>query len=120
MAEDLTHTSGPGTAAVAEPTVTPLSPPGYELVEEIGHGGIGVVYRARNTALGRDVAVDRHQARAIDMPNTRSRLPSSRNSSWASARSTLTKISFMHGRLPVLFVSRQSGTAAAHSLGAAD
>src|SRR6516162_9736381 len=35
----------------------PISPPGYELREEIGHGGMGVVYRARDIALDRDVAV---------------------------------------------------------------
>jgi serine/threonine protein kinase len=39
-------------------TSAPLaSPPGYELCDEIGHGGMGVVYRARDTALDRDVAV---------------------------------------------------------------
>src|SRR4029077_14802640 len=38
-------------------TVTSLSPPGYELLDEIGHGGMGVVYRAREVALDRDVAV---------------------------------------------------------------
>ncbi len=54
MAEDLTPSSGP---PGAEPTVTPLSPPGYELQGEIGRGGMGVVYRARDTALDRDVAV---------------------------------------------------------------
>src|SRR5262249_51036780 len=39
------------------PAGTPSSPPGYELRDEIGRGGMGVVYRARDTALERDVAV---------------------------------------------------------------
>ncbi len=57
MAEDLIHTGGlPGDVA-GETTVTPPSPPGYELLDEIGHGGMGVVYRARDTGLDRDVAV---------------------------------------------------------------
>jgi tetratricopeptide (TPR) repeat protein len=57
MAENPTHTAGPLGDTVAEPTVTRLSPPGYELIDEIGHGGMGVVYRARDVVLDRDVAV---------------------------------------------------------------
>jgi serine/threonine protein kinase len=42
-----------GTAKTAESTAIP----GYELREEIGRGGMGVVYRARDLAFERDVAI---------------------------------------------------------------
>ncbi len=57
MSEGPTHSAGPEAPAVVPASTSPTSPPGYELLDEIGHGGMGVVYRARDVALDRDVAV---------------------------------------------------------------
>lgn len=57
MKDHLTRTAGPAGEAVHGATSPPANPPGYELLDEIGRGGMGVVYRASDTTLSRDVAI---------------------------------------------------------------
>jgi WD40 repeat protein/Flp pilus assembly protein TadD len=73
MAGPVVVTAGPGTHPAAAPTLlrgpedslpphrsTPLevrSIPGHEIIEEIGRGGMGVVYKARQIGLNRIVAL---------------------------------------------------------------
>jgi WD40 repeat protein/serine/threonine protein kinase len=62
----------------ADPSDTPATsakpdgPPGYELLELVGSGGMGIVYRAKEIALDRDVAVKLLQDRyPADSPAAR-------------------------------------------------
>ena len=57
MADDLTHTAGTGGSVVVETSAPPASPPGYELRDEIGRGGMGVVYEAVHETIGQRAAV---------------------------------------------------------------
>ena len=63
---------GAGTGAPPMQTV-PLRAGDYELVRELGRGGMGVVYEARQRSLGRRVAVKMLLAGAWARPESRPR-----------------------------------------------
>jgi len=67
------------------PATTPRLPDikGFQFFEELGRGGVGVVYRAKELTLGRDVAVKMILAGAQAGPQTRERL---RNEAMSLAR----------------------------------
>jgi tetratricopeptide (TPR) repeat protein len=54
---DTTSEPADGSLTRGEAGPAPVAPPGFDLLGEIGRGGMGVVYRTRERALSREVAV---------------------------------------------------------------
>src|SRR5205823_5000135 len=67
-APDLPNAAGP---VAAGPVAA--GAPRYDLLQEVGHGGIGLVYRGRDRLLGRELAVKVLRQTHRDRPDARQR-----------------------------------------------
>ena len=60
-----------GSGSPQAPDAAPADTTRYEVLQEIGRGGSGVVYRARQTRLMRDIALKKARKSQIDRPHAR-------------------------------------------------
>jgi eukaryotic-like serine/threonine-protein kinase len=69
-------TAAPGSTGPYVPVSGPSIPPGYELLEEVGRGGMGVVYKARHLKLDRIIALKMVRSGELADPLERARFAS--------------------------------------------
>jgi len=68
----LTSSAGEG-EAMAWPPQLPFPIGDYELIEQVGQGGMGIVFRARQMSLGREVAIKMIQQDRLNSPEDHQR-----------------------------------------------